>query len=205
MKNTRRRGPPRCERLRSAWGRSSCVSFSEVGSAEPQDCCPPQPNSSENRVSLPEGFTIRRATADDIQTLVAHRRAMFVDMGYRDEGVLDAMAEKCHSWLLPRLNGEEYVAWLAIAPDQSIAAGAGLWLMDWIPHMIGSGPRGNILNVYTAVDFRRRGLARELMKAAIEWCRSNGVDVVVLHASPDGRRMYESMGFRETNEMRMKL
>jgi len=156
-------------------------------------------------MSLPEGYTVRRASAADIDSLVAHRRAMFVDMGYRDETALDSMAAKCHDWLLSRMNCEEYLAWLAIAPDQSIVAGAGLWIMDWIPHMIGSGPRGNILNVYTAVEFRRRGLAGELMKVALQWCRSNGVDTLVLHASPDGRRLYESMGFVGTNEMRIRL
>jgi hypothetical protein len=36
-------------------------------------------------MSLPEGYAIRRATANDINTLVAHRRAMFVHMGYQDE------------------------------------------------------------------------------------------------------------------------
>jgi ribosomal protein S18 acetylase RimI-like enzyme len=156
-------------------------------------------------MSLPEGYSVRRASTDDIGTLAAHRRAMFVDMGYQDERALDAMAAKCHGWLLAKMNRGEYLAWLAEAPDQSIVAGTGLWLMDWIPHMIGSGRRGNILNVYTAPEFRRRGLARELMKAAMEWCRSNGVDVVVLHASADGRRLYESMGFAGTNEMRIQL
>jgi GNAT superfamily N-acetyltransferase len=156
-------------------------------------------------MSLPEGYAVRRASADDINTLVAHRRAMFVDMGYRDEAALDSMAAKCHSWLLIRMNRGEYLAWLAIAPDGSIVAGTGLWLMDWPPHMIGTGTRGNILNVYTAVEFRRRGLAGELMKAAMQWCRSNGVDTVVLHASPEGRRLYESMGFAGTNEMRIRL
>jgi len=156
-------------------------------------------------MSLPEGFSIRRASSDDIETLVAHRRAMFVDMGYRDEAALNAMAARCHPWLLAKMSRGEYLAWLATAPDGSIAAGAGLWLMDWIPHMIGSGSRGNILNVYTEVAFRRRGLAGELMKAAVDWCRSNGVDVVVLHASPDGRGLYEAMGFAGTNEMRLRL
>jgi len=156
-------------------------------------------------MSLPEGFAIRRASSDDIETLVAHRRAMFVDMGYRDEAALNAMAARCHPWLLAKMSRGEYLAWLATAPDGSIAAGAGLWLMDWIPHMIGSGSRGNILNVYTEVAFRRRGLAGELMKAAVDWCRSNGVDVVVLHASPDGRGLYEAMGFAGTNEMRLRL
>jgi ribosomal protein S18 acetylase RimI-like enzyme len=156
-------------------------------------------------MSIPEGYAVRRASTDDIDTLVAHRRSMFFDMGYRDETALDSMAAKCHSWLLKKMNREEYLAWLAIAPDRSIVAGTGLWLMDWPPHMIGAGPRGNILNVYTAAEFRRRGLAGELVKAALEWCRSNGVDTVVLHASPDGRRLYESIGFAGTNEMRIQL
>ena len=115
------------------------------------------------------------------------------------------MATRCLPWLLDKMNRGEYLAWLAIAPNQSVAAGAGLWLMDWIPHMIGSGPRGNILNVYTAAEFRCRGLARDLTQTAIDWCRCNHVDVVVLHASPEGRRLYESMGFAATNEMRMKV
>jgi ribosomal protein S18 acetylase RimI-like enzyme len=156
-------------------------------------------------MSLPEGFSVRRASTDDIDTLVAHRRAMFVDMGYRDETALDSMAAKCRAWLLAKMDRGEYLAWLASAPDGSIAAGTGLWLMDWPPHMIGSGPRANILNVYTDVEFRRRGLARELTQAAMQWCRSNRVDVVVLHASTDGRPLYESMGFAGTNEMRLQL
>jgi GNAT superfamily N-acetyltransferase len=156
-------------------------------------------------MSLPEGYAIRRASTDDIDILAAHRRAMFVDMGYRDETVLDAMEAKCHGWLLAKMERGEYLAWLATAPDQSIVAGTGLWLMDWIPHMIGSGRRGNILNVYTAAEFRRRGLAGELVKAALQWCRSNGVDVVMLHASPNGRRLYKSIGFAATNEMRIQL
>ncbi len=156
-------------------------------------------------MSLPEGFAVRLASTDDIDTLVAHRRAMFVDMGYRDEGALDSMATKCRPWLLTKMDSGEYLAWLATAPHQSVVAGAGLWLMDWPPHMIGCGPRANILNVYTAVDYRRRGLAGALMKATIEWCRSNAIDTVVLHASPDGRRLYESVGFTGTNEMRLRL
>jgi GNAT superfamily N-acetyltransferase len=156
-------------------------------------------------MSLPEGYSVRRASTGDINILVAQRRAMFVDMGYRDETALDSMAARCHSWLLTRMERKEYHAWLAIASDRSIVAGAGLWLMDWPPHMIGTGTRGNILNVYTASGFRRRGLAGELIKIAIDWCRTNGVNIVILHSSPDGRRLYESMGFEATNEMRMQL
>lgn len=157
-------------------------------------------------MSLPEGFTIRRASLDDLDTLVAHRRGMFHDMGHQDDAKLDSMCAKFRLWLPARMHAGEYLAWFAIAPNGSIAAGAGLWLMEWPPHIIGnSARRGNILNVYTAPDFRRRGLARCLMNAALEGCRENRIDTVILHASDDGRRLYESMGFAATNEMRISL
>src|SRR5215467_6159837 len=155
---------------------------------------------------LPEGFAIRRASTADLDTLVGHRRAMFHDMGYHDDVALNSMSARFRVWLLERMNSGDYQAWLACAPDGSIAAGAGLWLMDWPPHMIGQGVRrGNILNVYTSESFRRRGLARWLMEAALLWCRENHVDTVILHASPSGRSLYESMGFTPTNEMRLRL
>jgi len=127
-------------------------------------------------------------------------------MGYRDPVALDSMAARFRPWLVTQMNSGEYLAWLVVAPDGSIAAGTALWLMDWPPHMIGTGiRRGNILNVYTIEKFRRRGLARQLMEAAIQWCRENRVDTIILHASPDGRALYESMGFTASNEMRIRL
>ncbi|MGH9613570.1 MAG: GNAT family N-acetyltransferase, partial [Bryobacteraceae bacterium] len=84
------------------------------------------------------------------------------------------------------------------------AAGVGLWLMDW-PAVIWSaeGPRGNILNVYTRPESRRQGIARLLVGAATGWCRENGVRAVILHASAEGRELYQSLGFKPTNEMRI--
>jgi len=155
---------------------------------------------------LPENFTLRQASVADLDTLVEHRLLMFRDMGYSDNSVLQSMADRFRPWLLERLNSGEYLAWLVSAADGCIAAGAGLWLMDWPSHVIGNGSRrGNILNVYTAEPYRRRGLARELMQWVLDWCRANRIDTVILHASPLGRALYESMGFKATNEMRILL
>ena len=157
-------------------------------------------------MSLPSGFILRRATTADLDTLVEHRRAMFRDMGYTDLEAMRSMAARFRPWLLARMEAGGYLAWVISAPNGLIAAGAGLWLMDWPPHMVGKGAhRGNILNVYTHPDFRRRGFARELMQAALDWCSGNGVDTVILHASDSGRALYESMGFTPTNEMRLRL
>jgi GNAT superfamily N-acetyltransferase len=157
-------------------------------------------------MKLPDGFTIRRAFEEEIDTLVAHRRSMFRDMGYSDDAALDSMAAKCKPWLLAKMKSGEYLAWLAVDAQGTVAAGAGLWLMEWIPHMIGKGVRrGNIINVYTEQKFRQLGLARSLMETVIQWCRENEIDTVILHASDAGRGLYESMGFGTTNEMRIRL
>src|SRR5579859_7997703 len=101
-------------------------------------------------------YRIRPAAPLEAEIIANHRRSMFADMGYSDATALDAMTVKFSPWLKPRMETSEYLAWFAIAPDQSVAAGLGLWLMDWPPHMVGPGARrGNILNVYTQPAHRR--------------------------------------------------
>jgi GNAT superfamily N-acetyltransferase len=151
-------------------------------------------------------ITVRPGTPEDAEAIAAHRRAMFSEMGHRDDVGLDAMTAAFLPWLRQRIAHAEYLAWVAVGPDGSIAAGLGLWLMDWPPHMIGPGARrGNILNVYTEPAFRRQGIARRLMAVALEWCRANGIRAVILHASDDGLKLYQELGFKPTNEMRILL
>jgi len=146
-------------------------------------------------------MTIRPSTFEesDLETIVRHRRAMFRDMGHEDEGALDAMAALFRPWLRRKMDAGEYLAWFALAQDSTVAAGLGLWLMDWPPHMVAAGRwRGN-----TEPEHRRQGMARALMQVALAWCASNQVGAVILHASGDGRPLYESLGFTATNEMRL--
>jgi GNAT superfamily N-acetyltransferase len=65
------------------------------------------------------------------------------------------------------------------------------------------GPQALILNVFTARSWRRRGVAEALMRELLAWCRDNGVESVVLHASNEGRPLYEKLGFTATNEMQL--
>jgi GNAT superfamily N-acetyltransferase len=132
---------------------------------------------------------------------------MFLDMGHPDDAAMAAMTEAFRPWIAQKMKAREYVAWFAAEENGTIAAGLGLWLMDWLPHMIGGGSprRGNIVNVYTQPHHRRKGVARALMQTAMNWCRENGVGCVILHASKEGRPLYESLGFHPTYEMRILL
>lgn len=54
---------------------------------------------------------------------------------------------------------------------------------------------GVIGNVVVRADYQRRGLARRLMRAALEWQQAKGVRTVWLDATQDGRSLYRSLGF----------
>ncbi len=152
------------------------------------------------------GYSIRQATVADAATIADQRRSMFADMNEGDPMRRDAVASGSLPWLEKKLSAGEYIGWLVTSPDQSVAAGAGIWLLEWPPTITDlSGRRGMLLNVYTHPAHRRRGLARTLVETSLRWCRDNGIVVVILHASDDGRPLYDSMGFKPTNEMRLLL
>jgi GNAT superfamily N-acetyltransferase len=62
-----------------------------------------------------------------------------------------------------------------------------------------------ILNVYSEAEFRRRGIAQRVMQTILEWIRAYGLQSVNLHASEEGRALYEKLGFVQTNEMRLRF
>jgi uncharacterized protein (DUF952 family)/ribosomal protein S18 acetylase RimI-like enzyme len=64
---------------------------------------------------------------------------------------------------------------------------------------------GYLWGVYVEPDHRRRGIARDLTQAALDYLRSIGCSQVRLHASPAGRPVYAELGFEATNEMRLAL
>jgi len=149
-------------------------------------------------------FSIRPGTPSDTETVILHRRAMFREMGYRDEEAMNKMCEAFRPWLARKMRDDEYLAWFAVDSTGDVVSGLGLWLLDWPPHMLGPGPwRANILNVYTRPESRRNGLARRLVETAIDWCRAKGLSTVILHASDAGRPLYASMGFQPSTEMRI--
>jgi GNAT superfamily N-acetyltransferase len=149
--------------------------------------------------------TIREASARDIPEILRQRRRMYEDMNYRDAIALDAMASLSFAYLTTAMGDGSFRAWLATDGDRVIAGGAVV-ISAWPAHPYDlECRRATILNVYTDPEYRRRGLARKLMQTMIVWCQREGFARVTLHASDDGRYLYESLGFQTSNEMTLNL
>jgi ribosomal protein S18 acetylase RimI-like enzyme len=66
------------------------------------------------------------------------------------------------------------------------------------------GPEAIILNVYVDPAWRRRGVGEALMRSVLSALAERNISRIVLHASDDGRRLYQRLGFVPTNEMRLE-
>ena len=149
---------------------------------------------------------IREAGVEDLKHILHHRRAMFKEMGFQDPAVLDNVESLSREYFGEALRIGRYRGWIAEGLNAQIVGGGGIVIAEW-PGYPGENhaARAWILNMYTEPGARRRGVAKRLMEAMIEWCRTKGFRAVSLHASSAGRPLYETIGFQPTNELMLKL
>lgn len=158
-----------------------------------------------DNLSMP--YTIRRATAADAAVIARQRVGMFRDMPAPfSEADARGVFEASRDQLAPMLASGEYVGWLAELNAEPVA-GAGLFVHRLLPRagLLDNPCEAYVVNVFTEVAHRRRGLARRLMETLIDWSRTQHIRRVTLHASDAGRLVYEQMGFKPTNEFRLDL
>jgi GNAT superfamily N-acetyltransferase len=151
-------------------------------------------------------YTIRRETPSDLETIMHHRRNMFLDMGRKDDEDFAAAMVTSRAFFSERLASGRYHAWFVESAPGQVIAGAGVIVFDYHSSPLDPTPkRPLVVNVYTDPFYRRQGIARKLMELIVDWCRAEGFGSILLHASDEGRSLYESMGFKPTNEMRLML
>jgi len=154
-------------------------------------------------------FRIRFASPNDAEVIGYHRARMFQDMGQIPEHLYESFQRLSQERLRELLVSGEYVSWLAspAAEPDKIVAGAGAQLRRVLPHpatdkAFAEGHQAVIINVFTEPEWRRQGVAEQLLTEIINWSKVQRLDRLVLHASKEGRALYERLGFVMTNEMR---
>jgi GNAT superfamily N-acetyltransferase len=155
-------------------------------------------------MSAPE---VRRATLDDLEALVRLRVALLGEMGAVDEAGAAPLAGAIRRYLVADLLAERFLAWVGTDDEGAVVACGGLVFVQKPPSPGNhSGREAYIMNMYTVPEWRGRGLATRIFAAILGHAREAGAELVRLHATADGRAMYERGGFRLVgNEMTLRL
>jgi len=149
---------------------------------------------------MADDFILEQATLSDIMILAKLRRLMFEDMAAAQgknigSDLLDTMEEAYVGYLKEHLADQSSAAWVVESNGQIIACGVASFLA-WPPFPGDtSGKAALLYNLYVTPQYQRRGIARQIMVAMIEYCRARGVRLLKLNATPKGRHLYEMLGF----------
>ncbi|HEV2400736.1 MAG TPA: GNAT family N-acetyltransferase [Candidatus Sulfotelmatobacter sp.] len=150
-------------------------------------------------------IAIREAAVADIPVIIHQRRRMYEDMNYTNIDALTKMETATADYLKRAIPDGSFRSWLACDNGRVVAGGAVI-ISPWPGHAYDPQcRRATIMNVYTEPEYRRHGIARQIMEAMIAWCKQEGFIRVTLHASDAGRHLYKSLGFEDSNEMRLNL
>jgi GNAT superfamily N-acetyltransferase len=149
---------------------------------------------------------VRLATLRDLDILVRHRRKMFEEISDATPAELDAVDRAYRRWARTRMRSGNFVAFVVEARGGRVPASGALWLMPLPPRPWTRGDRAPyLMSMYTEHGDRGKGHATLVVRAAVEWAKAHGDQVVILHASEEGKRIYERAGFLPTSEMRLRF
>ncbi len=88
-----------------------------------------------------------------------------------------------------------------LARDKDIIGCATICYIDMMPTFSHpTGKRAHLMNVYTNVNYRRKGIAIHMIDMLVVEAKEKGVTEISLDATELGRHLYKKYGFIESNE-----
>jgi GNAT superfamily N-acetyltransferase len=141
-------------------------------------------------------WILRKAGLEELEEVVRLRLELMRAMGhFETDSEQAAWVNVTRRYLEDALPEGRFHAWLAYVGEGAVAC-AGLVPFERPPSPTNlSGLEAYVLNIYTAPEWRLRGISRRLLAELMEFARGLGVGRLWMHASKDGRPLYESVGF----------
>jgi GNAT superfamily N-acetyltransferase len=157
---------------------------------------------------MPEEPILREAKEADVAVLARFGRRMIEDASkdqpYPPEK-LAAIEEAYVPFARAHLQDGSLKAWVIEVQGQIASCGT-LLILPHIPNPIEPTRRtARLFGMYTLPEYRRRGLGRRIAEQALEHCKAQGIQRIVLTASAMGKPLYESLGFQTSKEMKLNL
>ena len=145
----------------------------------------------------------RLADERDIAELSKTRKQQLIDEGIEPSIDID---EELHRYFTEKLADQSLVEWLLV-DNGVIVATAAIAFMEFPPTYTNkTGVRGYITNMYTAPEYRGKGIASAMLQKLADEARKRSVSRIFLGASKLGKPVYQRFGFEESeNWMELNL
>lgn len=151
-------------------------------------------------------FCLAYGTLDDLNLLVDHRLLMWKEIHPDMTDRVEQSRELTRKWIASKVS-EGSLTSLIVKNSEGRVVGSGCILIKEDQPRPGSSQirYPYLLSMYTLPEYRKMGVASSIVKEAIKWSKDNGFGRISLHASSQGKSVYEKFGFQQTNEMLLKL
>jgi len=132
-----------------------------------------------------------------IDLLIEARVTFFLEMdGPQRPEVIAALKDNIRAYLDVAIKEKNYVGMLAMCGDE-IAAAGGMVIRQRPGSFVNpSGREAYIMSMYTAPQYRKQGLATEILNSLVEQAKKLGIVTIELHATADGEPVYKKYGFK---------
>ncbi len=149
-------------------------------------------------------FVVHTGGLDDLELLLEHRQKMWEAIYPDKTDEIKEGEERTRRWIRDALQRGVLIPFIARDKTGNVA-GSGCVLIREDQPRPSSDQIYNpyLLSVYTEKSFRNQGVATLILEESVKWSKKWGFDRMILHASPEGRPIYEKFGFKATNEMRI--
>ena len=148
-------------------------------------------------------ISYRKLTEKDLDVFIRMRIAQLREEGATEDiDLVPALEDYYHR----HLADGTFVSWLALDGEKIIGT-SGMSFVEKPPYFsCPSGRIGLLSSMYTDPDYRRRGIAKELLRRVTDEARVYGCGAVQITASDMGVLLYTAFGFKKNgNFMQYKL
>ncbi len=145
---------------------------------------------------MKEKYEYKKATIEDIDELVKTRIIVLRAANKLSDDVDMSLVEKeSYAYYKRALESGEHIAYLVFDNDKFIGAGGVSFYQVMPTYHNPSGKKAYIMNMYTAPEYRRRGIAIHILDLLVNDAREQGVSQIALEATNMGRPLYKKYGF----------
>lgn len=141
-------------------------------------------------------FEYKKAAIEDIDELVRTRIIVLRAANKLSDDVdMSVVEEESYIYYRRALEAGEHIAYLVYDNGTFIGAGGVSFYQVMPTYHNPTGKKAYIMNMYTAPEYRRRGIAFHTLDLLVKAAKEQGVSQIALEATDMGRPLYQKYGF----------